>query len=103
MTQNGTITPVGGTATPSVPGGDAAASAATDLVSWIQSAVPTTGAQIAATVFAMAALVALLVGIRQIGPILKDRFDDRDLTIESLQAVTVATTVVAFGVSGSLT
>jgi len=97
VTQNGTITPVGGTATPSVPGGDAAASAATDLVSWIQSAVPTTGAQIAATVFAMAALVALLVGVRQIGPILKDRFDDRDLTIESLQAVTVATTVVAFG------
>ncbi|SHH34997.1 mechanosensitive ion channel family protein [Halobaculum gomorrense] len=88
---------MGGTETASVPGGDAAASAATDLVSWIQSAVPTTGAQIAATVFAMAALVALLVGIRRMGPLLKDRFDNRDLAIESLQAAAVATAVIGFG------
>ena len=97
MTQNGTTTPVGGTATPSVPGGDAAASAATDVISWLQSAVPTTGAQIAATVFAALVLVAVITVVRRAGPALKERLDDRDLLVESAQATAVTTAVAAFG------
>ncbi|QZP37875.1 mechanosensitive ion channel family protein [Halobaculum magnesiiphilum] len=97
MTQNGTTQPVGGTATPSVPGGDAAASTATDLVSWIQSAVPTTGAQIAATVFAILVLVAVITAVRRAGPVLKERLDDRDLLVESAQATAITTTVAALG------
>ncbi|MXR42680.1 mechanosensitive ion channel [Halobaculum sp. WSA2] len=97
MTQDGTTTPAGGTATPGVPGGEAAATTAADLVSWIQSLFPTTAGKLAATILATVALVALIAGIRRAGHPLKDRFDDRDLAIESLQAAAVVTTVVAFG------
>ncbi|WP_435063874.1 mechanosensitive ion channel family protein [Halobaculum sp. EA56] len=96
MTRAGT-TPAAGTATPGIPGGDAVATTTADAVSWIQSLFPTAGAKLAASVLATAAVVALLVGIRRAGPLLKDRFEGRDLAIESLQATAAAATVVASG------
>ncbi|UIO98575.1 mechanosensitive ion channel family protein [Halobaculum sp. CBA1158] len=90
-------TPVGGTATPAVPGGDATAAALTDLVTWIQSLVATTGAQILVTALAALVLAALVVGVRRAGPLLKDRLDDRDLLVESAQAVVVTSSIAAFG------
>ncbi|MFC7098682.1 mechanosensitive ion channel family protein [Halobaculum marinum] len=69
------------------------------VVDAIQAATPTPELRVVASLVAVIVLAAVVVAVRQFGPWLKARTDDRDLTIESLRAVVVTVTVVLFGLS----
>ena len=84
------------TTAPPIPRGDAAASATSTLVEAIQSAFPSVAARLAATVLGLAAVAALVVGVRRVGPTLKRRADEHDLLIETTQASVATTWVVVY-------
>ncbi|MFC7068399.1 mechanosensitive ion channel family protein [Halobaculum lipolyticum] len=82
----------GGASTPG-----AVVEALSALVDAIQAAFPTAETRVVASLVGVIVLAAVVVAAREIGPRLKARTEDRDLLIESVRAVVVTSSVVAFG------